>query len=128
MTLFGPLGPSLAPWVRSFKGFRRLVKSHADWYANLAGYRKLGLRYDDLLVEERDDVQRALGRLTPRETYDRTFRFKRASHQAVLHKDLPKDQWVQASEDVRYLRPHVEEVAKEDTERAVWDNIAVSRK
>lgn len=48
MTLFGPLGPSLAPWVRSFKGIRRLVKSHADWYANIAGYRKLGLKYDDL--------------------------------------------------------------------------------
>lgn len=48
MTLFGPLGPSLAPWLRSFKGFRGTLKSHADWYANLAGYRKLGLKYDDL--------------------------------------------------------------------------------
>ena len=48
MSLFGPLGPSLAPWLRQFKGFRRVLKSHADWYANLAGYRKLGLKYDDL--------------------------------------------------------------------------------
>lgn len=31
-------------------------------------------------------------------------------------------------QDVRYLRPHVEEVYKEDLERAKWDNIEVQRK
>ncbi|KAH8108117.1 ubiquinol-cytochrome-c reductase complex subunit 6 [Cristinia sonorae] len=128
MTVFGPLGPSLAPWLRSFKGFRGLLKSHADWYANLAGYRQMGLKYDDLLIEERPDVERAINRLTPRETYDRSYRFKRASHQSVLHKNLPKDQWITKEEDIRYLRPHVEEVVKEDNERKVWESLAVSRK
>ncbi|TCD60422.1 Cytochrome b-c1 complex subunit 7 [Steccherinum ochraceum] len=128
MTVFGPLGPSLAPYLRSFKGFRSALKTHADWYANLAGYRRMGLKYDDLLVEERPDVERAISRLTPRQIYDRTYRFKRASQQSILHKDLPKEEWLPAAEDVRYLKPHVEEVVKEDAERAVWDNIAVSRK
>ena len=30
-------------------------------------------------------------------------------------------------QDVRYLKPHVEEVVKEDLERVKWDNIEVKR-
>ncbi|KAI0797769.1 cytochrome bd ubiquinol oxidase subunit [Abortiporus biennis] len=126
--MFGPLGPSLAPYIRSSKTLSSYVKPFANWYANLMGYRQMGLKYDDLLVEEREDVQRALTRLTPRETYDRSFRFKRASQLSVIQQNLPKDQWTPVSEDVRYLKPHVVEVAKEDDERKVWDTIAVQRK
>jgi len=127
MTIFGPLGPSLAPYIRSSKTLSRWFKPVSLWYANLAGYRRMGLKYDDLLVEERDDVQKALGRLTTREAYDRAFRIKRASHASVLHSDLPKDEWLPASEDKRYLKPHVLEVTGEDLERQKWDNLTVSR-
>ncbi|KAF8478959.1 cytochrome b-c1 complex subunit 7 [Russula ochroleuca] len=126
--LFGPLGPSLAPYVRSSRTLSKWFKPISSWYANLSGYRRLGLVYDDLLVEERPDVQRALTRLTPREAYDRAYRFKRASQASVLHKDLPKSEWVNPEEDVRYLKPHVLEVVKEDQERHVWDTINVVRK
>jgi len=85
------------------------------------------LRYDDLLVEERDDVQKALGRLSTREGYDRAFRIKQASQASVLNTDLPKDKWVPASEDKRYLKPHVLEVVGEDLERQKWDNLTVAR-
>lgn len=40
----------------------------------------------------------ALTRLTPRETYDRAFRFKRASQASVLHKELPKSEWIHPEE------------------------------
>lgn len=117
------------------------------------------------MVEERPDVERvsyhsffaveripttlakALERLTPREQYDRAYRFKRAFQCAVLHDDLPKEQWIKAEEvcthvpvtcpynscypnrqDTRYLKPHVQEVEKEDQERRKWDNIAVERR
>ncbi|KAI0319817.1 cytochrome bd ubiquinol oxidase subunit [Amylostereum chailletii] len=143
--MFGPLGFSLAPQIRASRGLANALKPLATWYANLAGYRKMGLVYDDLraflcmpsftllltvlplnaVVEERPDVQRALGRLTERQTYDRVYRFKRASQLSVLHTDLPKDQWVKPEEDVRYLAPHVTEVSKEDAERARWDTIKV---
>jgi hypothetical protein len=36
----------------------------------------------------------ALERLTPREYYDRSFRFKRASQASVQHKTLPKEEWL----------------------------------
>jgi ubiquinol-cytochrome c reductase subunit 7 len=40
----------------------------------------------------------ALTRLTPREAYDRAFRFKRASQASVLHKELLKSEWIQPGE------------------------------
>ncbi|KZT28580.1 14 kDa subunit of cytochrome bd ubiquinol oxidase [Neolentinus lepideus HHB14362 ss-1] len=126
--MFGPLGFTLAPSVRRSRTLYKWVKPLADWYANLAGYRKMGLKYDDLLVEENPEVQKALTRLTPREAYDRAYRFKVASLLSVNHKPLPKDQWLPASEDSRYLKPYVEEVVKETEERRVWDTLEVRRK
>jgi len=122
------MGVSLAPLVRKSRGLSKWIKPIATWYADLSGYRKVGLRYDDLLVEERPDVQRAISRLTPREQYDRAYRFKLASQASVQHKELPKEQWVKPEDDIRYLRPHLEDVVREDQERQVWDNMTVSRK
>lgn len=48
MPIFGPLGPSLANYVRSSKTLYGWLKPVSLWYANLAGYRKMGLKYDDL--------------------------------------------------------------------------------
>jgi len=126
--LFGPLGLSLAPYVKSSRTLSKYIKPLATWYANISGYRKYGYKYDDLLLEERPDVQRALTRLTPREYYDRTYRLKRASQASVLHAPLQKDLWVKPEEDVRYLKPHVLDVEKETNERAYWDNLSVTRK
>ncbi|EPT05878.1 cytochrome bd ubiquinol oxidase [Fomitopsis schrenkii] len=128
MVLAGPLGPSLAPAILKNRGLYRWVKPIANWYADLSGYRKVGYKYDDLIMEERDDVQRAINRLTPREAYDRQFRLKQASHCSVLHDVLPKEKWTKAEEDVRYLKPHVESVEQEELERRAWDNMVVSKK
>jgi len=35
----------------------------------------------------------AIGRLSPRESYDRAFRMRTAFQQSVLHRELPKKQW-----------------------------------
>ncbi|KAF8201480.1 cytochrome b-c1 complex subunit 7 [Pholiota molesta] len=126
--MFGPLGLSLAPYVNSSRTLSRWVKPIAIWYSDVAGYRKYGFKYDDLLVEENPEVQRALGRLTPAEAYDRAYRIKRASQASVLHAPLPKEQWIKPEEDVRYLAPHVANVAKEEAERKAWDNLVVLRK
>jgi len=73
--MFGPLGLSFAPYVKSSRTLYKWIKPFATWYANLSGYRQMGLRYDDLrmysrhsrcllttvgstVVEERPDVQR----------------------------------------------------------------------
>ncbi|PFH52358.1 hypothetical protein AMATHDRAFT_140070 [Amanita thiersii Skay4041] len=126
--LFGPLGPSLAPYIKPSRSLYKWIKPIADWYANAAGYRKYGFKYDDLLVEERPDVQRALLRLSPHEKYDRAFRLKRASQASVQHAPLPREEWTKAAEDTRYLRTHVLDVVKENNERTMWDTIVIERK
>jgi len=51
---------------------------------------------------------KAIGRLSPRESYDRAFRMRTAFQQSVLHRELPKKQWT-TSEQVGCLRLELEE-------------------
>ncbi|KAF9232142.1 cytochrome b-c1 complex subunit 7, partial [Melanogaster broomeanus] len=111
----------------SSRTLKPLVTPIALWYADLMGYRQMGLKYDDLQYFRPETVQQALGRLTPREAYDRAYRMKMSLHTSALHKPLPKEQWVSAKDDVRYLKPHIEEVIKEEEERFTWDNMIVAR-
>ena len=46
--MFGPLNLSLAPQVKKSRTLYRWIKPLANWYAQLAGYRQMGLKYDDL--------------------------------------------------------------------------------
>ncbi|KAF7295103.1 Ubiquinol-cytochrome-c reductase complex subunit 6 [Mycena indigotica] len=122
------LGISLAPYIRSSPTLTKIFTPIANWYAGGALYRQYGLLYDDLLIEERPEVQKALSRLTPRQAYDRAFRIKRASQADVLHAPLPKEQWTKPEQDIRYLLPHVIDVEAEIKERAHWDTLAVTRR
>ena len=55
--MFGPLGPSLAPYVRSSRTLSKWVKPLATWYANLSGYRRVGLVYDDLRTSHNPTIK-----------------------------------------------------------------------
>ena len=46
--LGGPLGLSLAPYIIKNPGLHKFIKPWANLFVNAAGYRKVGLRYDDL--------------------------------------------------------------------------------
>ncbi|RSH95243.1 Cytochrome b-c1 complex subunit 7 [Saitozyma podzolica] len=127
--LGGPLGISLAPQIKAYSGgLYKALKPLANAYANVVGHRKMGLKYDDLITEEREDIQRALGRLTTREEYDRSFRMRQAFQQSVMHKPLPKAQWLKPSEDDRYLTPRINQVVKEDDERTLYDTMSVEKR
>ncbi|CAD6884443.1 unnamed protein product [Tilletia controversa] len=121
-------GISLASFVKNSPALSRFVTPVANAYAQAAGHRKVGLKYDDLIIEEDEGVQKAIGRLTERESYDRAYRLRRAIHLSVLHRELPKEEWLTSSEDQRYLAPLVEEVRKEDDERAAWDTVKIEKK
>lgn len=75
--LGGPLGLSLAQYIFKKPGLHKFVKPWANVFVNASGYRKVGLRYDDLresfetilvvrkcsiklVIEETDDVQKVL--------------------------------------------------------------------
>ncbi|GAA5913676.1 hypothetical protein JCM6882_008716 [Rhodosporidiobolus microsporus] len=115
------LGPSFAQQVKQSRGLYKVLKPIADRYAQFAGYRQVGLMVEDLQIEESDVVQKALGRLSERQAYDRAFRLRQASMCSIAHADLPKAQWMKPEEDVRYLKDHVLDVEAENAERTKYD-------
>ncbi|KAJ3097927.1 DEAD-box type RNA helicase [Phlyctochytrium planicorne] len=69
-----------------------------EWHANQMGYRKLGLRFDDLIPDETEVVQEAIRRLPPREFQDRIFRFRRALNLSVAQSKLEQPEWTKPEE------------------------------
>ncbi|BCS29005.1 ubiquinol--cytochrome-c reductase subunit 7 [Aspergillus puulaauensis] len=119
--------PSIANYIAKRPFLRRWMQPIANWYVDAAGYRKLGLRFDDLVPEENLTVQTALKRLPPKEAYDRVFRIRRAFQCSISHTLLPVEEHTKPSEDVEYLSPIIREIEKENKEREDLDNLAVKR-
>ncbi|GAO19493.1 uncharacterized protein UV8b_00409 [Ustilaginoidea virens] len=121
-------GYSLAPFVLRRPWLAKMVMPAANWYANAAGYKQLGLRYDDLVEEERETTQIALKRLSPKESYDRIYRIRRSVQCSYQHKLLPKDQWTKSSEDTPYLTDIINQVEAELAEKDALDSMTVIKR
>ncbi|EEA27966.1 ubiquinol-cytochrome c reductase complex 14 kDa protein [Talaromyces pinophilus] len=120
--------PSLTSYVVKRPYLKRWLQPIAEWYTNAAGYRRLGLRADDLIPEESELVQQAIKRLPPKEAYDRVFRLRRAFQCSISHTLLPAEEQTKPAEDVEYLSPIIRELQKEAQEREDLDNLIVKRK
>ncbi|KDN45273.1 putative ubiquinol--cytochrome-c reductase [Tilletiaria anomala UBC 951] len=120
-------GITLAKYVKQSPALMRMVRPVANAYANWAGHRQRGLKYDDLVMEENPETQKAISRLSQREAYDRAFRMRQASQLSVLQRELPKDKWLKPEQDIRYLTPLIEEAKKEAAERSAWDTVRVKK-
>ncbi|KAJ1723559.1 Cytochrome b-c1 complex subunit 7 [Coemansia erecta] len=115
--------------VQNNSAFRAICRPLANTWVNLSGYRRLGLRYDDLLREETPIVQEAIARLGRDETDGRVFRQKRAFQLSLSHAELPSPQWTKPQDDYKYLQPLIEEVRLEVAERDAFNSMTtVSRK
>ncbi|KAG9255806.1 cytochrome b-c1 complex subunit 7 [Emericellopsis atlantica] len=119
---------SLAPFIVKRPWLHKLMMPISKWYVNAAGYRKMGLRYDDLYEEEREAVQIALKRLSPKEAYERVYRIRRAAQCSYQHKLLPKNEWINDQTDVPYLAPIIKQVEAELAEKDALDAATVIRK
>ncbi|KAK3365681.1 cytochrome b-c1 complex subunit 7 [Lasiosphaeria ovina] len=119
---------SLAPFISKRPWLVKMLQPLAQMYVNQAGYRKMGLRTDDLISEENETVLKALSRLPPRESYDRIYRIRRAQQLSMQHKILPKAEWTKPEEDVEYLGPILREVEAEEKERAALDTLTIAKK
>ncbi|KAF0853082.1 mitochondrial Complex III (CIII) ubiquinol:cytochrome c oxidoreductase Qcr7 [Andalucia godoyi] len=107
------------PAIDELPLLRRVLVQLSEKYKDMCGYRKYGLKLDDLWVESRN-VQTAINRLPETEIQDRAFRLKRAVD-ANFHNDyLPKEHWTKAEEDKPYLLPLVAEVQAEQIERTEY--------
>ncbi|CAG8953124.1 hypothetical protein HYFRA_00003322 [Hymenoscyphus fraxineus] len=120
--------PSLASAIRARPWLQKMVTPIANWYCNTAGYRKLGLRADDLIPEESETVLLALKRLPPQEAYDRVFRLRRAFQCSLAHQLLPKDQQTKPSEDIAYLSPIIKEIEAEAKERLDLESLSITKR
>lgn len=85
-------------------------------------------RADDLIPEEDENVQLALGRMSEKDRYDRIFRIRRAVQCSISHKLLPKAEWTKAEEDTPYLGPLIKVIEAEEKERAALDTMTVHKK
>jgi len=104
-----------------------MLRPASEKFAQMAGYRQMGLKYDDLLTEEHDIAQKALGRMSERDSYDRIYRLKRGHQLACIHQILPKSEWTKQEEDNRYLTPVIAELEAEAREREDFDSLKVVR-
>ncbi|KAF9160884.1 Cytochrome b-c1 complex subunit 7 [Actinomortierella ambigua] len=116
-------GISLINQVKSSKTLTNLLQPVANAFINAAGYRKLGVRYDDLLREETDIIETALKRLPEEEGYERYYRLKCAFQYSLSHTIATPDKCLKPEDDIRYLTPIIDEVAKEFAEREDFNNI-----
>jgi ubiquinol-cytochrome c reductase subunit 7 len=83
---------------------------------------------DDLILEENETVLKALGRLSPKESYDRIYRIRRATQLSLQQKILPKNEWTKPEEDVPYLTPILEQLYAEAKEKTALDTLTVLKK
>ncbi|KAL8853232.1 MAG: hypothetical protein Q9221_001966 [Calogaya cf. arnoldii] len=120
--------PSMTKFITKRPWLKRWMVPLANWYADAAGYRKLGLRADDLIPEESDTVMLALKRLPPKEAYDRVFRLRRAFQCSLSHQLLPKDQQTKPEDDYLYLTPYIKEIEAESRERGDLEAMVVNKR
>eukprot|EP01134_Creolimax_fragrantissima_P003066 CFRG3066T1 len=99
-----------------------LVQAIRRWAVAKSGYRKYGLRYEDLLMEEANHTKAAVSRLPSEEQYDRKFRMKVALDLSAKHAILPKELWTKEDDDKAYLSEGVKRITLEENQRAAWDN------
>lgn len=97
----------------------------AKFFVSQAGYREMGLKFDDIIHDENPIVEKAVSRLPKSELYARNFRTLTCAQLAITHHLLPKDQAVKAEQDKPYLLPYILELEAEAAEKQQLDNITV---
>ncbi|KAI5963211.1 QCR7 [Candida pseudojiufengensis] len=102
-----------------------IVKPIAKAFTSYAGYREMGLKFNDLLMEENPIMQTAIKRLPPSESYARNYRILSAMQLSLSHQILSPEKALKPEEDDHYLIPYILEAEKEAFEKAELDNIEV---
>lgn len=97
-------------------------------FTDLAGYRKMGLKTEDLFAEENEVMATALRRLPAEESYKRVYRIATAMQLSLTQQILPKNQWLKPEEDTAYLIPYLLEAEAQIKERQELDNMVVKPK
>lgn len=114
-----------ADWILSRPFLARIVTPLAKSYCGYSGYREMGLKFDDLILEETPVAQKAISRLPAEVSYARNFRIITAHQCGLSHQLLPAGKAVKPEEDTHYLIPYLLEAEKEAYEKSELDHIVV---
>ncbi|QLG70094.1 hypothetical protein HG535_0A00340 [Zygotorulaspora mrakii] len=114
-------------YILNHAALSKIIVPVAQQFVKFGGYRKLGLRFDDLLMEENPIAQTALRRLPADESYARNFRIIRAHQCELTHHLLPKNEWIKPEDDVPYLLPYILEAEAAAKEKEELDNLEVAK-
>ncbi|EGW30581.1 ubiquinol-cytochrome c reductase complex 14 kDa protein [Spathaspora passalidarum NRRL Y-27907] len=112
-------------FIRSRPVLSRVLIPLSQLFTSFSGYRQMGLKYNDLLMEETPVMQTAIRRLPEDLSYARNYRILTAHQLALTHQLLPADKAVKPEEDDHYLIPYILEAEAEAFEKAELDNIEV---
>ena len=121
--LYSQLTQTIVKTINNSRSLKSIISPIAKGYQNLAGYRKLGLQYDDLMRTEDEAVKEALKRLPKNELQLRMFRQKRAMQASLMQKEaLSKSEQMAYDQDTPLLRNIVYRVERELAEKAKYDS------
>lgn len=114
-------------YILSRPTLSKIIVPAAKAFCAYAGYREMGLKFNDLLLEETPVMQKAISRLPPDLSYSRVYRNITARQLSLSHDLLPPNKAVKPEEDNHYLVPYILEAEKEAFEKAELDNIQVTK-
>lgn len=117
----------ISDYILSRPTLSKIVVPAAKAFCAYAGYREMGLKFNDLLLEETPVMQKAIARLPADESYARAYRMITAHQLSLSHDLLPPNKAVKPEEDNHYLIPYILEAEKEAFEKHELDNIQVSK-
>ncbi|CAH2353687.1 cytochrome b-c1 complex subunit 7 [[Candida] railenensis] len=116
-----------ADFILSRPTLSKIITPIAKTFVSYAGYREMGLKFNDLLLEETPIMQKAISRLPADESYARNYRFITAHQLSLSHQLLPESKAVKPEEDTNYLVPYILEAEKEAFEKAELDSIVITK-
>ncbi|GMF37953.1 unnamed protein product [[Candida] boidinii] len=106
---------------------RQILVPTAKIFTYYAGYREMGLKLDDVLIEETPVMQKAIARLPASESYARNYRILTAHQLSLSQSVLPESKAVKPEEDIPYLTPYILEAEAEAFEKDELNNISFSK-
>ncbi|KAJ5238560.1 ubiquinol-cytochrome c reductase complex 14 kDa protein [Penicillium chermesinum] len=127
--------PSITNYIVKRPWLKRWMTPLAQWYTDAAGYRRIGLKADDLIPEESEVVQTAIKRLPPqgglRPCLPYSPRIPGSSPTpftcSISHTLLPAEEQIKPHEDVEYLSPIIREIEAANKEREDLDHLTVRK-
>lgn len=118
----------ISQFIHARPALAKIAIPFSKAWVELSGFKKMGLKASDLIIEENDVVQKALHRIPAKESYLRSYRIATAAQLSLSHKILPKNEILANDQQKTSLLHYILQAEKEEAERKELDNIVPTGK